>query len=66
MWKKRETDREAQDELIEKITARLSEKERESCEGKITLTEIGDMKKKMKKNKSAGIDGVLAKICFLG
>ena len=33
LWKKRETNRDAQEDLIEKIEAKLSEEEKERCEG---------------------------------
>ena len=60
LWRKRETNKEIQDELIEKITNKLSDKEKKRCEGRITLIEISESKKKMKKNKTAGIDGIPA------
>ena len=58
LWRKRKTSHRRQEELLKGITRKISEEEKEQCEGNITEEEVAAMKKKMAKGKAAGIDGL--------
>ena len=46
------------EEAVKKIKRKLTDKEKESCEGEIKAEEIAKIKKKMASEKAAGVDGI--------
>lgn len=58
LWKKRRTSNRKQGELLNRVKRKISQEERDSCEGKITEEEVAQTKKKMTKGKATGIDGL--------
>ena len=59
LFKKEEVDEESSRQVIEKMEARLSDEDREGCEGEITKGEIGKAIDELGRNKSPGIDGII-------
>ena len=60
LWSKRNVSKKSKEKMLKGLDRKLSEEIKEMCEGKITKDEITKMKKKMKKNKATGIDGIPA------
>ena len=56
--RKRKTAHRRREELLKGVTRKISKEQREKCEGEITEEEVTQMKKKMRKGKAAGMDGL--------
>ena len=59
LHKKEEVDVESSRQVIDKMEARLSDHDREGCEGEISKGEIGKAINELGRNKSPGIDGII-------
>lgn len=58
LFSRDEIDPTTQSELLSNITASLSDKDRDSCEGELSIGELTNALNKMSKNKSPGPDGL--------
>ncbi|MCP3926072.1 MAG: hypothetical protein GY714_26205, partial [Desulfobacterales bacterium] len=58
LFKNEPTDTARQDELLSKVDSKLSDSEREGCEGQLTKNELFTALSKMKNNKTPGLDGI--------
>ena len=63
LFSREATDLDIQNELLSNVVIWLSESERDSCEGELTLLEISNALGQMCKNKSPGPDGLSAE-CY--
>ena len=58
LWKKRRVSRRALKELVSKVTRRLDDDGKRTCDQEITREELGKVVGKMHKGKSPGVDGI--------
>ncbi len=58
LWKKRRVSHRVRQQMIEKISKKLTEIEKEEIDKKITMEEMKKTTKMMRKGKSTGIDGI--------
>ena len=59
LYKKEEVDAESSRQVINKLEAKLSDEDREGCEGEISKGEIEKARNGLGRNKSPGIDGII-------
>ena len=60
LFRKEEMKEESMESVLEKVEARLSEKDKEMCEGNIGTGEIEAARAGLGRNKSPGIDGIIS------
>ena len=59
-WRKRTVNNRQLTNLLKGVRRKLNEAQKESCEGEITIEELRETKKSMKKGKTGGVDGIPA------
>ena len=65
LWRKRKTKERQKQDLLAGIKKKITSEERNTLEQKVGREEIAKVKKLMKKNKAAGIDGLPAQLDYL-
>ena len=65
LWRKRKVSNRQLTNLLKGVSRKLSEEQKESCEGEITIEELRETKKSMAKGKTGGVDGIPAEFWLM-